>query len=123
MLSAGRRLMPIRIKRLYDEATDDDGHRVLVDRLWPRGIRREEAHVDEWLKLVAPSDELRKWFNHKVDRWPEFRERYLAELEAPDQQRQLQRLRDLARWQPVTLLYGASDAEHNQAVVLLEALT
>ncbi|MBV8087206.1 MAG: DUF488 family protein [Chloroflexi bacterium] len=115
--------MPIRIKRIYDEPAEDDGHRVLVDRLWPRGIRREEAHVDEWLKLVAPSDELRKWFNHKVERWPEFRERYLAELETAEQQRQLQRLRDLARWQPLTLLYGARDAEHNQAVVLLEALT
>jgi uncharacterized protein YeaO (DUF488 family) len=114
--------VPLNIKRVYDEPAEGDGHRVLVDGLWPRGLTKATAHVDEWLRDLAPSSELRKWFGHNILRWPEFRERYLAELDTPEQQRQLQRLRDLARWQPVTLLYGAKDEEHNQAMVLLEAL-
>jgi len=108
----------LRIKRVYEPADDADGTRVLVDRIWPRGVSK--AKVDIWLKDLAPSTELRKWFNHEVERWPEFRRRYRAELaENPDGIRQVL---DLIDEGPVTLLFGAHDAEHNQAVVLMEYL-
>ena len=111
----------IRLKRVYDDASPDDGTRVLVDRLWPRGLSREAAHVDLWLKDLAPSDDLRRWFNHDPERWPEFRKRYRAEL--AENSEDLEKLRRLvAGKRPVTLLFAAKDTEHNNAVVLKERL-
>jgi len=106
----------LRIKRIYDAPARGDGHRVLVDRLWPRGISKRRAKLDEWLPELAPSAELRKWFGHDPARWQEFRERYRAEL---DRKAALTaRIRHRALDQPVTLLYSARDPLHNQAVVL-----
>lgn len=112
--------MAIKLKRVYDPPAASDGHRVLVDRLWPRGLKKTAAKVDEWLRDIAPSNELRKWFGHDVDRWPEFKKRYSAELKASGEV-----LRDLAKKakkQTVTLLFGAKDDEHNNAVVLRDYL-
>ena len=106
----------LRIKRIYDTADDGDGLRVLIDRLWPRGLSKDAAHVDLWLKDVAPSTELRKWFAHDPDKWAEFRQSYLAELR--DQSEALSQLRAHMRKGCVTLLYGAKDEAHNNAVVL-----
>jgi uncharacterized protein YeaO (DUF488 family) len=112
----------IRLKRVYDDASPDDGTRALVDRLWPRGLSREAAKVDLWLKDVAPSDALRRWFNHDPERWPEFRQRYRAEL--PENSEDWETLRRLvASKKPVTLLFAAKDIEHNNAVVLKERLS
>ncbi|MFV0524520.1 MAG: DUF488 domain-containing protein [Acidimicrobiales bacterium] len=111
----------VRVKRVYEAPAAGDGYRVLVDRLWPRGVSRERADLDEWLKEVAPSDALRRWFAHDPARFPEFVERYRAELDgsaALDQLRRICRDHDV-----VTLLYGAKDTEHNQAVVLRDLLT
>lgn len=108
------------IKRVYDEPSRSDGYRILVDRLWPRGLSKAAAHLDEWQKELGPSTELRKWFGHDVDRWAEFRRRYRAELEGAADLWQPIVVR--ARDQTVTLLFGAHDAEHNQAVVLQEFL-
>lgn len=110
----------VRIKRVYVEPSEDDGERILVDRLWPRGLTKAKAKVDLWLKEVAPSNDLRKWFAHDPDRWPEFKRRYVAELKAADQPFTL--LEQEARRRTVTLLYGARDEEHNEAVVLLDLL-
>jgi uncharacterized protein YeaO (DUF488 family) len=105
----------IRLKRVYEGASPDDGTRVLVDRLWPRGLSR-------WLKDVAPSDALRRWFNHDPERWPEFRKRYRAEL--PKNSEDWETLRRLvASKKPVTLLFAAKNTEHNNAVVLKERLS
>ena len=110
----------VRIKRAYDDADSADGRRFLVDRLWPRGVRKAAAGLEDWLKDVAPSDELRRWFDHDPARWPEFRRRYRAELErAPEGWRPLL---DAARDGDITLVYGARDTEHNNAVVLREYL-
>ncbi len=112
--------MTIRTKRIYDPPDPSDGYRVLVDRIWPRGLAKDKAHIDAWLKDIAPSTELRKWFNHDVDRWPEFKKRYAEELAAHhDTLRQL--LHDAGRG-PLTLLFAAHDTEHNNAVVLAEQL-
>lgn len=110
----------IRLKRVYDEPAKEDGVRVLIDRIWPRGVRKDEAALDEWLKEVAPSTELRKWFGHSPERWPEFRKRYEAELEK--NQEAFDRLVDLCRKSDVTLLYAARDDAHNNAVVLKELI-
>jgi uncharacterized protein YeaO (DUF488 family) len=112
----------VRIKRIYEQATASDGRRILVDRLWPRGVRKEDAQIDEWLKDIAPSDELRKWFGHDPARWDEFRQRYLQELQMPERRKALEHLRELTRMGNVTLVYSARDEEHNQARVILEAL-
>lgn len=115
--------MPIHTKRIYDEPSGDDGLRVLVDRLWPRGVRKEAARFDEWARGVAPSDALRKEFHGHPDRWSEFRERYRAELEArPDAAETLERLRAHAREGTLTLLYAAKDEERNNAVALADIL-
>ncbi len=106
-------------KRIYDPAGLEDGCRVLVDRLWPRGISREGARLDRWLPEVAPSSELRKWFAHDVDRWPEFQRRYQRELQASAA---LDELYELARVSEVTLLFGAKDRDHNQAIVLRDMI-
>ncbi|RII29207.1 MAG: hypothetical protein CXR31_02220 [Geobacter sp.] len=110
----------VKLKRIYDAPAPDDGRRVLVDRLWPRGIAKDEARLDDWLKEIAPSDELRKWFGHDPTKWEEFRERYRAELDSHGDL--LAGLRDVAKKGTVTLLYAAKDEEHNNAVVLDELL-
>ncbi len=110
--------MPISVKRIYDAPEKNDGYRVLVDRLWPRGISKDSAHIDEWLKELAPSDALRKWFHHDPERWQEFQKRYTTELNSSALQEILQRLGTMAKKKKVTLLFGAKDIEHNNAVVL-----
>ena len=112
--------MTIRIRRVYETPDEGDGARILVDRLWPRGLSREKAQVDLWLKDIAPSTELRKWFGHDPEKWPEFGKRYRAELEKNDEQMAV--LRKEIRKGPVTLVYGAKDTEHNEAVVLKDFL-
>ncbi len=112
--------MAVRIKRIYEPAARSDGYRVLVDRIWPRGVSREEAGVDQWARDIAPSAELRRWFGHDPDRFEEFRRRYAAELEA--HQEELQQLRRRARKGTVSLLFAARDTERNNAVVLAEML-
>jgi uncharacterized protein YeaO (DUF488 family) len=112
--------MDVRLKRAYEAASADDGYRVLVDRLWPRGVSRRHARLDEWKKDLAPSSELREWFGHQPSRFPEFRRRYIEELRANAQR--LRELRRRARLGRVTLVYAAHDSEHNDAVVLAEVL-
>ena len=112
--------MDIRIKRIYEKRSPGDGLRVLVDRLWPRGVSKAAARLDLWLKEVAPSDETRRWFGHEESRWEGFRERYLAELEANSAA--VAQLAELCAKGTVTLLYAASDPEHNNAAVLRELL-
>jgi uncharacterized protein YeaO (DUF488 family) len=107
-----------RIKRVYELPDKHDGRRILVDRLWPRGLTKEKASIDLWLKDIAPSTELRKWFGHNPDRWEEFKERYLAELKGNSGQIQL--LKQELDTGIVTLVYGAKDEKHNQAVVIQE---
>ena len=114
--------MTIQVKRAYDPPAPDDGRRVLVDRLWPRGLAKERAAVDEWLREVAPSTALRRWFAHDPARWAEFNRRYSAELEAPAAREAAARLRSLAAGGPITLLYAATDELHNNAVALREYL-
>jgi uncharacterized protein YeaO (DUF488 family) len=110
----------LRIKRAYDPPAQDDGQRVLIDRLWPRGLRKAEAMIDLWLKDAAPSDALRRWFGHDPARWEEFRARYAAELaERPEA---VGRLRRMLHEGPVTLLFAAHDQEHNNAVALRDFL-
>jgi uncharacterized protein YeaO (DUF488 family) len=110
----------IRVKRVYEEPSRADGFRVLVDRLWPRGVRKERAALDVWLKDAAPSAELRKWFDHDPAKWKEFQARYRKELAGRTEAVEL--LRHKAREQTVTLLYGARDEQHNEALVLKEVL-
>jgi len=112
--------LDIRIKRAYEPPSSADGTRVLVDRLWPRGLKKTDAHVAQWLKEVAPSNELRKWFGHDPARWEEFRRRYKTELTA--KRDLLGELRELAKQGPLTLVYSAHDEAHNQAVVLRDRL-
>lgn len=115
--------LSVRVKRVYDEPAADDGTRVLVDRLWPRGISKERAHIDLWLKEVAPSRELRSWFGHDPEKFAEFRRRYEAELASGEAQQALNKLRELVRQGPVTLIFAARDAEHANARVLEDLLT
>lgn len=112
--------MPIALKRAYEPPAPSDGYRVLVDRLWPRGVSKDEAELDEWLREVAPSDELRRWFDHDASRWSRFRRRYLAELK--NHRERLRRLAERAEGESVTLVFGARDEEHNNAVVLKQYL-
>ena len=112
----------VRVRRVYDPPDPADGHRVLVDRLWPRGLAKNAAAVDEWLRAVAPSDELRRWYGHEVGKFAEFRDRYLAELGTPERAEAVARLRELADPGPLTLLTATKDAEHSQAAVLAERL-
>lgn len=111
--------MKISIKRVYDSPSPDDGYRVLVDRLWPRGVSKEQAKLDAWMREITPSHELRKWYHANLSNWEEFRERYLAELEGTGEA--LQALARRAGEGPVTLLTGAKN-EQNHAVVLKECL-
>ena len=112
--------MNIKIKRAYEEPTGDDGTRILVDRLWPRGLTKAKAKIDLWLKDIAPSTELRKWFAHDPARWAEFQRRYKEELRKNNEA--LSTLKQEAAKGPVTLIYGARDQEHNEAVVLQKLL-
>ncbi|HEX8860705.1 MAG TPA: DUF488 family protein [Actinomycetes bacterium] len=112
----------VRLRRVYDEPTGDDGTRVLVDRVWPRGLSKQKAHVDQWFKQVAPSTELRKWYGHEPARFPEFANRYRSELQQPEQAEALARLRDLARERTVTLLTATRAIEISQAAVLAELI-
>ena len=110
--------LDVRTKRVYDPAEPGDGYRVLIDRLWPRGVSRERAHLDEWARDLAPSTDLRKWFNHDPERFPEFRKRYREELRAHTDQ--IDALRTRADRGTVTIVYGARDTKHNDAVVIAE---
>ncbi len=108
--------MNIKIKRVYEQPDKDDGVRILVDRLWPRGLTKEKAGVDLWLKEIAPSTELRKWFDHDPEKWQHFRRRYETEIRHNDDL--IKVLVDKGRKGTVTLVYGARDEEHNEALVL-----
>ena len=109
----------LNIKRIYEPAAAADGLRILVDRVWPRGVSKKKAALDHWMKEVGPSTALRKWFGHKPERWAEFRKRYRKELAVNPA---VKELRALVKGKRATLLFGAHDAEHNQAVVLAELL-
>ncbi|MBC3193010.1 DUF488 domain-containing protein [Pseudonocardia sp. C8] len=111
--------MTVQVRRIYDPPEKDDGTRVLVDRVWPRGLRKEDARYDEWIKDVAPSTELRKWYGHDPDRFGEFRRRYRAELDGSSA---LERLRECAHHGNLTLLTATRDPEYSQAEVLREVL-
>ncbi len=108
----------IRIKRVYDAPVTDDGERILVDRLWPRGVTRQAAHIASWIKDIGPSAELRKWFGHDPSRWEEFQKRYERELRDPGKQAVLRDLAERSRRGVVTLVFGARDELHNNAMVL-----
>ncbi|MCZ4318859.1 DUF488 family protein [Aequorivita viscosa] len=112
--------MDIQTKRIYEKAANRDGTRVLVDRVWPRGVSKEDAKLNEWMKEIAPSEKLRKWFDHKEERFEEFSKKYKKELEAHSNL--VQQLLDKAKDKRLTLLYGAKDEAHNQAIVLKEYL-
>ena len=110
--------MGLRVKRVYDKPEKSDGHRVLVDRLWPRGLKKSEARIDEWLKDITPSTRLRKRFKHDPMKWKEFKKKYAAELD--DRREQVEKLAREARKRTVTLLFSAKDTEHNNALALKE---
>jgi len=114
------KVMIIRIKRIYDPPSPDDGKRILVDRLWPRGIKKEDAKIDEWLKDIAPSDELRKWFSHDPLKWQEFKAKYKQELKGKTEL--IERIRKEAKKGTVTLLFAAKDTKHNNACILKEII-
>ena len=115
------RQMSIELKRVYDPASESDGYRILVDRLWPRGLTEESARVDLWFRRIAPTTELRKWYSHDVEKWPEFQKRYESELAAHGELLDL--IGDIERHRrTVTILFGAKDVEHNEANVVLAAL-
>jgi uncharacterized protein YeaO (DUF488 family) len=112
----------VTIKRAYDTPSRTDGCRILVDRLWPRGVRKDQLGIEKWMRDLGPSSELRRSFGHDPARWREFRKRYLAELKRPEAASLIAELVELARDGPLTLIYSAKDTEHNQAVVLKEFL-
>jgi uncharacterized protein YeaO (DUF488 family) len=112
----------VRLRRVYEEPSPEDGTRVLVDRLWPRGLTKQKAALDEWVKDVAPSTELRRWYGHDPDRFEEFRRRYEQELAEPDQARALDGLRQEASRQTITLLTATRDIDHSEAAVLARLL-
>ena len=114
--------LEVRVRRVYDEPSGEDGTRVLVDRVWPRGLSKQNAHVDQWCKQVAPSTALRKWYGHDPARFAEFTRRYRSELEQPEQAEALTHLRDLAREGTVTLLTATRAVEISQAAVLAELI-
>ncbi|MEK2587248.1 DUF488 family protein [Lentilactobacillus buchneri] len=116
--------MQLKLERIYDKPQDLSGYRVLVDRLWPRGISKVNANLDEWEKEIAPSKELRTWFSHDPEKFPDFKEKYVAELDANPQTKEfLKLIGDQLKNGNVILLYGAKDREHSQAVVLKQYLT
>ncbi len=107
----------IKIKRVYEQPSKDDGKRILIDRLWPRGLKKDDARIDEWIKEVAPSNELRKWFNHDPNRWDEFKNRFFAELQG---QEMVEGIINVARKGTVILLFGSKEERFNNAVALNE---
>jgi uncharacterized protein YeaO (DUF488 family) len=111
----------IKIKRIYEPASADDGKRIYIDRLWPRGMKKEEVKIDEWLKKISPSDTLRKWFGHDPKNYEEFKKRYIKELGSHEEV--LERIKKEAKKGTVTLLFSAKDVEHNNATVLKEMLS
>jgi uncharacterized protein YeaO (DUF488 family) len=115
-------MQEVRARRVYEQPEPGDGRRVLVDRLWPRGLSKEKAGLDEWLKAVAPSDELRRWYGHDPEKFPEFERRYQAELKDPERAEALGRLADEVKAGPVTLLTATGDLERSQAEVLVRLL-
>ncbi len=113
--------MKLKIKRIYEKPQKEDGVRILVDRLWPRGLGKEDAQIDLWLKEIAPSDGLRKWFNHEPEKWDEFKRRYLEELGNKTQE--LETIRSYIKKGRVTLVFGAKDERYNNATALMEYLS
>ncbi len=111
----------IKIKRIYDRASPEDGKRIYIDRLWPRGMRKEEVEIDEWLKEISPSDALRKWFGHDPSKYEEFKRRYTKELEKHHEI--IEKIRKEGKKGTISLLFSAKDVEHNNATVLQEILT
>lgn len=112
--------MEIKTKRIYDDPSKDDGYRILIDRIWPRGVSKEDAKLDDWNKDIAPSDKLRKWFDHDPAKFDEFTKKYHKELD--NKKEELTEIQKKAKEQTITLLYGAKDREHNQAIVLQNVL-
>jgi uncharacterized protein YeaO (DUF488 family) len=112
----------LKIKRAYDKKVTGDGKRILIDRLWPRGLSKAEANIEEWVKELAPSTELRKWFGHDPARWIEFRKRYIKELSEPDKKALLENISQTALRHNVTLIYSAKDTEHSDVKVLEEII-
>lgn len=119
-MAAGLSKTAIRVRRIYEPPSRSDGVRILIDRLWPRGLKKQDAHIDEWLKELSPSTRLRQWFGHRPERWDEFRRRYAIEL--AQQAAKLRELRGLARSRRVTLLFSAHDEEYNNAIALRDVL-
>lgn len=116
-------MMTVRTKRIYDEKHSTDGKRILVDRIWPRGVSKEDAALDEWLQEIGPSDELRKWFNHDEEKFDEFKKKYRKELQDGDQKASYDELKEIQKNnQTITLLFGAKNEKYNQAIVLKEML-
>ncbi|MGF6603913.1 uncharacterized protein YeaO (DUF488 family) [Paraburkholderia sp. GAS448] len=122
MPHTNRKSLKIFIRRAYDDPTQEDGYRVLVDRVWPRGRSKETLKLDEWVRELAPGTELRKWFGHDPQRWEAFQQRYRSELDSEEMQARMRQLLSDAGGQPITLVYGARDEEHNQAIVLRDVL-
>jgi len=123
MIEESRKAMPVAVKRVYEPVSRSDGARVLVDRLWPRGLRKTDVALEEWLRDLAPSDELRKWFHARPEQWSLFRKRYLKELASPEAEEDLQKLYVLAhKRKRLTLLFASKNEEHNNAVVLKDLL-
>ncbi|MBZ5564218.1 MAG: DUF488 family protein [Acidobacteriia bacterium] len=114
--------MGVQTKRAYESPSPQDGYRVLVDGLWPRGLTKEKLRVDEWMRAIAPSATLRKWYGHKPEKWEEFRRRFRAELEKPPRKELLDELIKRARKEKVTLVFGARDAQHSNATVIAEMI-
>lgn len=114
--------MKVGIRRVYDPPGAEEGFRVLIDRLWPRGMRKDALEYDRWEKDIAPTSELRTWFGHDPERWDAFREKYREELERPENRQRLREIVRAAGKGPITLLYGARDTRHNHALILAEAL-
>jgi uncharacterized protein YeaO (DUF488 family) len=112
--------MSIHLKRVYDEYSKEDGYRVLVDRLWPRGISKEKLHIDKWLKEIAPSNDLRKWYGHDPEKWDQFKQRYFSELQTKEPL--VQELLQHIEAGPITLVYSTKETEYNNAVALKEYL-
>lgn len=123
MSNLGNKHSMISIRRAYEDPSEDDGYRVLVDRLWPRGRSKESLKLDHWARELAPTDELRKWFAHDPQHWEVFKQRYRSELTEVEKLRQMQLLLVNAAGRPITLVYGAKDEQHNQAVVLREVMS
>lgn len=116
-------MMEIRIKRAYEDAARSDGPRILVDRIWPRGVAKEDAELEAWLKGLSPSSELRKWFDHDPEKWEEFRQRYLKELKKAEAADDLKKLQSIVKEHKlITLVFAAKDTEHNNAVALRDFL-